>query len=130
MGSGQGAGDSYIVAGLGVGYFIANGLELGLDGEAWWGTDPQIYKVTPGIRYIYPGFERFWPYVGGFARRTIYQGLDDLSSYGARYGAYMALSGNAYAGFGGVYEKLSECDDTIYDSCTSTYPEITFSLSF
>ncbi|MBL0057776.1 MAG: hypothetical protein IPP35_01300 [Elusimicrobia bacterium] len=130
VGSGQGSGDTYMVAGLGLGYFLARGLELGLDGEAWVGADPQIYKVTPGIRYIYSGIERFWPYVGAFYRRTIYSGLTDLNSYGGRYGAYMSLGGNAYAGFGGVSEKLVDCDEKVYDSCTSNYPEITFSLSF
>lgn len=128
--SAQGVGETYIVAGLGLGYFIANGLEAGLDGEAWVGSSPQIYKLTPGIRYVYSGFERFWPYVGGFYRRTFYEGLNDLNSYGGRYGAYMALSGNAYAGIGGVYEILAGCDEKSYGSCTSSYPEITLSLSF
>ena len=116
--------------GLGLGYFVANGLGLGLDGEAWVGSSPQVYKLTPGIRYVYSGFERIWPYVGGFYRRTFYEGLDDLNTYGGRYGAYMALSGNAYVGAGGVYEILAGCDEKVYDSCTTSYPEITFSLSF
>ncbi|MBP9699250.1 MAG: hypothetical protein KBD85_04440 [Elusimicrobia bacterium] len=130
VGSGQSAGDTYMVAGLGVGYFIANGLEAGFDGEAWIGASPQTYKLTPGLRYVYSGFEKFWPYVGAFYRRTFYEGWDDLNSYGARYGAYMSLGGNAYAGLGGVYEKLLDCNESVYSSCTSTYPEITFSLSF
>lgn len=130
LGSSQGAGNTYTVAGLGVGYFVANGLELGLDGEAWMGSSPQVYKLTPGVRYVYSSLERFWPYVGAFYRRTFYERLNDLNTYGGRYGAYVALSGNAYAGVGGVYEKLVGCDDKKYDSCTSTYPEITLSLSF
>ena len=119
-----------MVAGVGLGYFVANGLELGLDGEAWVGSSPQIYKVTPGIRYVYSGFERFWPYAGAFYRRTFYEGLDDLNSYGGRYGAYVSVSPNAYAGIGGVYEVLSGCDEKFYSSCTSNYPEVTLSLSF
>ncbi len=130
VGTGQGTGDTYMVAGLGVGYFLANGLEAGFDGEAWVGSSPQTYKLTPGLRYVYSGFEKFWPYLGAFYRRTIYDGLGDLNSYGGRYGAYMSLGGNAYAGLGGVYEKLLDCNETIYSSCTSTYPEVSFSLSF
>lgn len=129
-GTSQGTGRTYMVAGLGVAYFIANGLELGLDGEAWTGASPQVYKVTPGIRYVYSGFDRLWPYVGVFYRRTFYQGLDDLNTYGGRYGAYIPLSGNAYAGVGGVYEKRVACEEKVYDFCTSSYPEITLSFSF
>ncbi len=40
--SAQGVGETYMVAGVGLGYFVANGLELGLDGEAWVGSSPQI----------------------------------------------------------------------------------------
>lgn len=129
-GTSQGTGNTYMVAGLGVGYFIANGLELGFDGEAWVGSSPQVYKLSPGLRYVYSGFERVWPYVGAFYRRTFYEGLEDLNTYGGRYGVYTALGGNAYAGVGGVYEKLAGCDEMKYDSCTSMYPEITLSLSF
>jgi hypothetical protein len=128
--SAQGVGQTYLVAGVGLGYYIANGLELGMDGEAWVGSSPQIYKMTPGIRYVYSGFERVWPYLGAFYRRTFYEGLNDLNSYGGRYGAYIPVSRNAYAGVGGVYEVLSGCDDKLYNSCTSSYPEITLSLSF
>jgi hypothetical protein len=119
-----------MVAGLGVGTFLVNGLEAGLDGEAWVGSSPQVYKITPGLRYVFSGFDRFWPYIGVFYRRTIYEGLGDLNSYGGRYGVYMPLGRNAYAGVGGVYEKLSGCEETTYTSCTSSYPEITLSLSF
>ena len=34
---------TYTLIGLGAGYFIANGLELGVDGEGWFGNDPNIY---------------------------------------------------------------------------------------
>lgn len=129
-GSGQGNGDAYIVAGLGVGYFLVNRLEAGFDGEAWIGSSPQLYKLTPGLRYVYSGFEKFWPYVGAFYRRTVYDGLPDLSSYGGRYGVYVSVAPNAYAGVGGVYEQLANCDEHVYDSCSSSYPEISISLSF
>jgi hypothetical protein len=34
---------------VGLGYFIANGLDLGLDYENWSGLNPGITKVTPRL---------------------------------------------------------------------------------
>jgi hypothetical protein len=121
---------TYALLGIGAGYFIANGLEVGVDGEGWFGNDPTIYKVTPQIRYVLYRMERLNPYVGAFYRRTMYEGITDLDSYGARVGAYLPLGGRGYAGFGYVFEKLAECDDRIYSSCSSEYPEISFSIGF
>jgi len=36
-------------------YFVAKGLELGVDGEAWTGNSPSIYKVSPQVRYVLTG---------------------------------------------------------------------------
>lgn len=121
---------TYTLLGVGAGYFLMNGLEMGLDGEAWMGNDPSIYKLTPQVRYVFYRFGRLMPYVGGFYRRTYYESYSDLDSYGGRVGVFSSLGGKGYAGFGMVYEKLSNCDDNIYSSCSSTYPEISFSVGF
>lgn len=121
---------TYAMLGLGAGYFIANGLEAGVDGEAWFGNSPKIYKVTPQIRYVLYQAAGVKPYVGGFYRRTIYEGLDDLNSYGGRVGVFSPLGGRGYAGVGLVYEKLVNCDTKTYSSCDSTYPEVSFSVGF
>ncbi len=121
---------TYTLVGLGAGYYLLNGVELGMDGEAWFGHDPNIYKLTPQIRYVFYRAERLMPYVGAFYRRTMYEGLSDLNSYGGRAGIFSPLGGKGYAGIGMVYEKLVDCNDNIYSSCSSTYPEISFSIGF
>lgn len=123
-------GKTYTVVGGGVGYFPWAGLEIGLDGEMWLDADPAVYKVSPGVRYVVQGLGAFYPYAGGFYRRTFYEGLDDLDSYGARYGVYMPIGPNTYAGVGGVYEKRVNCDKTVYEDCVSSYPELSVSVSF
>lgn len=128
---GSSNGESYFVMGGGVGYYIANGLQLGVDGEAWLGNDPDIYKVTPEIRYVFTRIERLYPYVGAFYRRTFFSGkLDDLDSYGGRAGIYSSLGGRMYAGVGMVYEKYAKCDDRIYSACVATYPEFVIGAAF
>ena len=123
-------GKTYTVVGAGVGYFPIGGLEIGLDGEVWLGQDPSIYKVSPGLRYVVQGLGVVYPYAGGFYRRTFYEGANDVGSYGARYGVYMPLGPNTYAGVGGVYEKRLNCEETLTDDCASSYPEISVSFSF
>ncbi len=121
---------TYGLIGIGAGYFILNGLEAGIDGEVWFGNDPNIYKITPEVRYVFWRMQRIKPYVGGFYRRTIYEHLDDVDSYGGRAGLFTAMGGHAYAGVGMVYERLANCNETKYKSCDSSYPEISFSVGF
>jgi hypothetical protein len=118
------------VVGGGLGYFPLAGLEIGVDGEVWLGEDPSVYKVSPGARYVLQGLGAFYPYVGGFYRQTFYEGADDVGSYGARYGVYMPLGPNTYAGVGGVYEKELNCEKTVGNDCATSYPEISVSVSF
>ncbi len=128
-GSGQAFDQTYFILGAGLGYYVVDKLEVGLDFEVWIGDDPGIYRVSPQIRYVVPVDSSLKPYVGTFYRRTFYEGLDDLSSVGARAGVYSIISGNAYFGFGLVYDQLLDCDRNIYD-CTDTYPEIVLSIAF
>ena len=123
-------GKTYTVVGAGVGYFPMGGLEIGVDGEMWLGQDPAIYKVSPGVRYVFQGLGTFYPYAGGFYRRTFYEGAADVGSYGARYGVYLPLGPNTYAGVGGVYEKRLNCEETLTDDCASSSPEVSVSVSF
>lgn len=123
-------GNDYFVLGVGVGYFLARGLEIGLDGEAWWGEDPNIYKVSPQIRYVILNHPNIKPYVGVFYRRSYYEGFDDLDSGGGRAGVYSRLGRNTFGGVGIVYEKYADCDERIYDSCDTTYPEFSVSVGF
>ncbi len=54
VGSGYAFNESYLIVGVGFGYFVSNGLELGLDVENWSGSSPHITKVSPEIRYVVP----------------------------------------------------------------------------
>jgi hypothetical protein len=128
--SGQALGNTYTTLGAGLGYMVADGLMLGFNGEAWFGNDPDIYKLTPEVRYTFAQMERFKPYVGAFATRTFYDGYEDLNSYGARAGVYIPFGGNAAASFGVVYEKASGCDEAVYRECDQVYPEAGLLFSF
>jgi len=35
------------------GYYLLDGLEAGLDGEAWLGSKPHLYAASPEVRYVF-----------------------------------------------------------------------------
>ncbi len=129
-GSGRTLDSNYVILGLGAGYFVLNGLELGLDGEAWLGADPSIYKLSPQARYIIPIQSRIRPYVGAFYSRIFIDGYDDLDTAGARGGVYFTSDGKWFIGLGAVYESYLDCNEDVYSSCDDVYPEISFSVIF
>ena len=129
-GSGRSFNENYVVLGLGVGYFVLDGLEVGIDGEAWLGGDPDIYKLSPQVKYVLPLQSKFRPYAGAFYRRTFIDGFDDQNSAGGRGGVYFISSNNMYFGAGVVYETYLDCDNSIYSTCDDFYPEVTLAFSF
>ncbi len=120
----------YAVIGAGAGYYLLNGLEAGLDGEAWMGSKPHIYSVSPGLRYTFTQMESMKPYVGGFYKRTFYDTLSDLSSAGGRAGVSSTLGEHTYLNAGLVYEKFFNCSETIYTDCDQLYPELGISFTY
>ena len=130
VGNGYAFDESYLIVGVGFGYFIAKGLELGLDGESWSGSTPHIYKISPALRYVVPTNSVVRPYIGAFYRRTMIDNYDDLDSTGGRAGVYFMSGQGSYFGLGAVYEKYFSCDEAIYRSCSDTYPEIIFAIAF
>jgi len=134
VGSGSAFNDNYIILGASVGYYVARGLELGIDVQHWFSGDPSITKVSPQIRYVFTQPKVIKPYVGVFYRRTYfgdYKGIsiDDQDSFGYRAGAYFTTNNRVYIGGGMVYEEYKGCDKFV-DSCSITYPEILFTVSF
>ncbi|MDA8139514.1 MAG: hypothetical protein M0036_12760 [Desulfobacteraceae bacterium] len=129
-GSGRAFYNDYLVLGVGAGYFLMDGLEIGLDSEAWLGNDPNIYKLSPQVKYVLPIDAPIRPYVGAFYRRTFIDGYDDQDSAGARGGVYFISSSNLYFGVGAVYEAYLDCDERLGISCNNVYPEISLSFSF
>lgn len=129
-GSGDAFGDSYFIIGGGVNYFIADGLNVGLNLEAWTGGDPSIYKVAASMNYIFYKTPKVSPYVGAFFRYTDIENHDSLNSVGGRAGVYLKMGRNGYGGLGVVYESYLDCDTRTYVECDTTYPEVSFLFSF
>jgi hypothetical protein len=133
IGSGSAFDDDYTVLGLGVGYYVTNGLELGIDLQRWISGEPTITKVSPQIRYVFTEPKTIKPYVGAFYRRTSYDDyngieLDDQDSFGYRAGAYFSTNNRVYIGGGVVYEEFKNCSR--FTDCSTTSPEVLFTVSF
>ena len=133
LGSGSAFSDNYVILGLGVGYYVVKGLELGIDLQHWFSGEPSITKVSPQIRYVFTQPKVIKPYIGAFYRRTYYGSyrgidLDDQDSFGYRAGAYFSTNNRVYIGGGVVYEEYKDCSS--FTDCSSTYPEILFTVSF
>jgi hypothetical protein len=135
LGSGNSFDENYFVVGAGAGYYIIRGLELGLDAQYWFSGGPSITKVTPKVTYVLPKISNINPYFGAFYRRTFYGDddingtrLEDQNSYGYRAGAYINTDNRVYIGGGLVHEKYMDCNQSL--DCSSTYPEIIFTVSF
>jgi hypothetical protein len=129
-GTGYAFDESYLVLGAGLTYFPLDGLGVGLSFESWSGSDPSIRKLTPSVQYVFYQARTLKPYVGAFYRRTYIEDRRDLNSLGARAGAYIQGGRNIYLGFGAVYESYQDCTAGEYRKCSSTYPEVTFTVAF
>ncbi len=127
-GSGSFGNENYIILGVGVGYYVLPGLELGIDLQHWFSGDPSITKLSPQIRYVFTQMKVIKPYVGVFYRRTFIESLDDADSFGYRAGAYFSAKSGVYIGGGIVYEEYTDCGRFV--ECSNTYPEILFTVSF
>ena len=120
--------DDYLLLGIGVGYFVANGLQVGVDFDAWLMGSPTIYKLSPRADYVLWQMPRLHPYAGGFYRwNFVADNQDDLSSYGGRAGAFYQGTRGGMAGAGVVYEHYVDCK---YGDCDEVYPEVFFAAFF
>jgi hypothetical protein len=127
-GAGNTLSQTYFIIGGGVGYYILNGLEAGVDVEGWVLQDPTFWKVTPQVRYVIWQLNPIRPYVGAFWRKTFSgENYPDYNSWGAR-GGVAYRKGGSYVAVGVVYEKYD--DYTVLVDDYVVYPEIAFWLSF
>jgi hypothetical protein len=125
IGSGFTRTDDYVIVGAGVGYYVIDGLELGLDYEIWFGGDPVFNRLSPGVKYVFYQVPVVKPYVGGFYRHTFVNGHEDYNFLGARGGIYIAPKPRGvYFGGGAVYEHQLSCSNSAYIDCDNVYPEI------
>lgn len=123
-------GHDYTVVGAGAGYYFFDGFEAGVDGQAWMGDRPHLYSVSPEARYVMTMTPSFKPYLGGFYKRTFYDVLTNRDSVGGRAGFISPLGEHVYASAGVVYEKMFNCDPSLYSSCSQVYPELGISISY
>lgn len=126
LGFGTAYDNSYLLLGVGGGYYLANGLEVGLELLSWLGQNPTMLQITPEIRYVVWQTKRLHPYGGLFYRHSMISGRPDQDSVGSRFGI-MYRRGGSYVGIGGVYNHLLDCDDTAFN-CDTVYPEVFFAL--
>jgi hypothetical protein len=129
-GTGNAFDETYLVLGVGVSYFLVDGLSIGLIAESWTGSDPNMYKITPSVQYVFYQAPTVKPYVGAFYRRTFVDDLPNINSVGARGGVYFQVGRNAYFGVGAVYESYLDCSTTVFRSCSDTYPELSLTFAF
>jgi hypothetical protein len=122
---------NYTAVGLGGGYYVKDGLEAGLDGDAWFGSNaPNIYRLSPGLRYVLYSPGRFKPYTGIFYRRTFIEGSDDRNEAGGRAGITFINGPRTSLSVGLVYDVRINCDRTVYSSCSDVYSELSFAVLF
>lgn len=129
-GNGYAFDNNYFVIGASASYYVLDGLGVGLSFENWSGGDPGITKYAPFAQYVFYQASSVQPYVGGFYRHTAIAGLPGINSAGGRAGIYIASGTNAYVSAGFVHESYLDCQETVYRSCSVTYPDVTLTFGF
>ena len=122
-------GARYFVVAGGGGYYVVDGVELGLGLAHQFGDGPSVTRTTPALRYVAQplvGRSPLVPYVGVFySHYFVGDGVADLDTAGTR-GGLLYVSGSVVLGLGVVFERqVSEC---VMD-CLSIYPDFTLSLA-
>lgn len=119
----------YFVIGAGVGYFVLDGVELGLAATHWFGSGPSISELAPAVRYVAQplvGRSPLIPYVGAFYNHGFLgDDLPDVDTVGAR-GGLLYVSGQLVLGLGVAYERVVSACTT---DCSLVYPDLTISLA-
>jgi hypothetical protein len=125
-----GFGGNSFQLGLGAGYYVLDGLELGLDARSWFGGDYNVHELEPALTYVFTNFGRFKPYGGVLYRRTFIEGRDDLSAYGGRGGILLQQSRDMHlrAGITGI--RYLDCDSDGQSDCSEFYPEVSVGFYF
>ena len=132
VGTGSTIDDTYLILGGGPGYFIVDGLEIGLDYEAWIFAEPVMHRLSPETRYVFHMIPVIKPYIGVFYRHTFVPDdrYDDFDHVGARGGLYyVPKGGRVFVGGGAIYERLLDCEEGALLDCDEVYPEIFVGVS-
>jgi hypothetical protein len=130
LGSAWIGSNDYLIMGAGLGYYVIDGLEVGVDGAIWLFDSPTIGTLTPQIKYVVHQLPIIKPYIGTFYRHYfVGDDIEDLDSVGARVGVYIVSGKGAYFGIGGLYEHMLDCNENVLE-CDSWYPEFLVGISF
>lgn len=116
--------------GVGAGYYLYDGLEVGLDARSWLGGQYNVHELAPSLTYVVTQLGGFRPYGGVLYRRTFIRGLDDLSAVGARAGIFLDYSQNFLLRAGVVAIRHQNCNATPNYDCTEIYPEVSAGFYF
>lgn len=131
IGGGTGGGSADFVVGLGFGYYVVDGLELGFDSDLWLGAEPNRLKLSPQMRYVFHMVPVVRPYIGTFYKHWFMgDGFDDIDTIGGRLGVFYVTGPRVFIGLGVVHEILLGCELEDSDECSETYPEFGISLTF
>ena len=130
LGSETTRGTNYMILGLNGDYFLMNGLSVGLGYHGWFGGDDLQNQFTLNSSYYLPLHKKFRPYIGAFGRQTVIENSEDRTSYGGRAGLAVAMTPKTFISLGWAYEEYTSCEEGIFEECSTSYPEIVFSLSF
>jgi hypothetical protein len=119
----------YLGVGLGAGYYVLDGVELGLFALHEFGSGPSLNAVSPSFQYVARPLVGSWPLIpyGGVFYNHWFAGapFSDSDTAGTRAGV-LYLSGKVIAGIGVVYEHvLSACSQT----CDQVYPDVTLGFT-
>ena len=122
-------GHSYVGFGIGAGYFLLDGLEIGLFGVHQFGGPPSIDAVSPSVRYVAQPLAG-WPvipYTGVFYKHWFLGTPDSGVDIVGAHAGLLHIQGRLLFGLGVVYEHtLSAC--TL--SCDAVYPDVTLGFTF
>lgn len=129
LGMASSSTEDWMILGLGVGYFVVDGLQVQLDSTYWVIGYPFLATVTPGVRYVLHFVPKVKPYIGGYYRHYfVGNDNEDTNSIGARLGVNFMTGRMSYFGAGMVYEHF--LDTKFFRDQDQFYPEITFAFSF
>lgn len=115
----------YTIVGANIGWFILDGLKVGLAYERWFQADPNIDKLSVDANYYLPVSEGIRPYLGAFYAQNFASSEDIGTSYGFR-GGVLFYTAQASIGLEWNHEVFDECGS----DCERSYPMVVFGFSF
>ncbi len=130
IGTGGFAGERSTIVGATLGYYVLDGLQLGVEGDYWFGGS-SLARVSPAITYTVVAIPRFQPYAGVFYRHWFTDSIfEDIDTIGARGGVnWVTGTQLTYLGLGVAYEAQVSPECPSGADCDYFYPELTLAIA-